>query len=110
MKLAVDVFGKPEINLIGDRTLYPGWVNVPDFVSTLAFGLDANYYFGNLFYAVFATMDPYFEYKEESVMRRIIRVLDDPIRSLFFERVRQGLFDAELTKRVYRMFSGGTPA
>jgi uncharacterized protein (DUF362 family) len=49
MKLAVSECGKPEIHLIGDRTLYPGWVNVPDIVSKLAFGLDREYYFGNFF-------------------------------------------------------------
>lgn len=108
MKLALEAFGKPEIHLLGDRTLYPDWVNVSDIVSKLAFGLDREYYFGNFFYGIFATMDPYFEYKEESTMRRIIRVLDDPIRSLFFERVRQGSVDEELSKRLYDMFEGTT--
>lgn len=106
MKLAVEAFGKPEIHLIGDRTLYHDWVNVPDIVSKFAFGLDREYYFGNFFYAIFATMDPYFEYKEESTIRRIIRLLDDPIRSLFFERVRQGVVDEELSKRLYALFTG----
>ena len=73
-----------------------------------AFGLDREYYFGNFFYGIFATMDPYFEYKEESTMRRIIRVLNDPIRSLFFERVRQGAVDEELSKKLYELFEGVT--
>lgn len=106
MQLAVKTFGKPEIHMLGDRTLYPDWVNVPDIVSKLAFGLDCEYYFGNFFYSVFATMDPYFEYKEKSTMRRIIRVFNDPIRSLFFERVRQGMVDVEINKRLYDLFTG----
>ena len=106
MELAVKEFGKPEIHFLGDRTLYPGWVNVSDIIPQLASGLDLNYYFGNFFYAVFATMDPYFEYKEENTKRRIIRALDDPIRSLFFERVSQGVFDEELNKRLHGLFSG----
>jgi hypothetical protein len=106
MRLAVEAFGKPEIRLLGDRSLYPNWVNVPDIISKLAFGLDRDYYFGNYFYSVFATMDPYFEYKEKSTMRRMVRVLDDPIRSLFFERVREGQLDKELSKRLNDLFTG----
>ena len=106
MQLAVKAFGKPEIHMLGDRTLYPDWVNVPDIISKMAFGLDKEYYFGNLFYSVFATMDPYFEYKERSTVLRIIRVVNDPIRSLFFERMRQGVVDVELNKRLYDLFTG----
>lgn len=106
MKQAVKAFGKPEIHMLGDRTLYPDWVNAPDIVSKLAHGLDREYYFGNFFYSIFATMDPYFEYKEKSTMRRVARVFTDPIRSLFFERVRQGVVDSELSKRLYKLYTG----
>jgi hypothetical protein len=106
MKLAVEEFGKPEIHMVGDRTLHPDWVNVHDIVTKLAFGLDREYYFGNFFYSIFATMDPYFEYKEKSTLRRIMRVLTDPIRSLFFDRVRQGVVDPELSAKLYKLFSG----
>ena len=43
MQLAAKTFGKPEIHMLGDRTLYPDWVNVPDIISSLAFGLDKEY-------------------------------------------------------------------
>jgi len=47
MKQAVEAFGKPQIKLVGDRSLYPGWVNVTDVIPAAAFGgLDKNYYFG----------------------------------------------------------------
>jgi uncharacterized protein (DUF362 family) len=105
MKLAVKEFGKPEIHLLGDRTLYRDWVNVHDIVSKLAFGLDREYYFGNFFYSIFSTMDPYFEYKEKSTMRRVMRVLTDPIRSLFFERVREGVADSELSSKLYELYT-----
>jgi hypothetical protein len=35
-----------------------------------------------------------------------MRVLTDPIRSLFFERVRQGMVDPELSAKLYKLFSG----
>jgi uncharacterized protein (DUF362 family) len=106
MKEAVKVFGKPEIQMLGDCTRYPGWVNAPDIVTQLASGLDREYYFGNFFYAVFSTMDPFFEYKEESTFRRVVRVFTDPMRSLFFERVRHGAVDPKLTDLLYRRFTG----
>jgi uncharacterized protein (DUF362 family) len=106
MQQAVKAFGKPEIHLLGDRTLYSNWVNVPDIVSELAFGLDREYYFGNFLYSIFTTMDPYFEYKEKSTARRVARVFTDPIRSLFFERVRQGVVDPELSRKLYELYTG----
>jgi uncharacterized protein (DUF362 family) len=101
MQEAVKAFGKPEIQMLGDRTLYRDWMNVPDIVSKFAFGLDREYYFGNFFYSIFSTMDPYFKYREESTMRRFTRILTDPMRSLFFERVRKGEVDAKLNKTLY---------
>jgi uncharacterized protein (DUF362 family) len=107
MSRAVKAFGKPDINLLGDRTLYPDWVNVSEVVSRIAFdGLDREYYFGNFFYSIFSTMDPYFEYKEKSTVRRIVRILDDPIRSLFFERVEQGVIDRALSNKLHKMLTG----
>lgn len=106
MDLAVKAFGKPEIHLLGDRTLYPDWVNASEVVTKVAFGLDREYYFGNFFYSVFSTMDPYFAYKEKSTVRRIVRVLNDPIRSLFFERVEQGVIDMALSNQLHKMLTG----
>ncbi len=106
MRQAVKAFGKPEIHMMGDRTLYPNWVNVSDIVSKLAFGLDREYYFGNFFYSIFSTMDPYFEYREKSTMRRAARVFTDPLRSLFFERVRHGVADSKLNEKLYELYTG----
>ncbi|NIO06037.1 MAG: DUF362 domain-containing protein, partial [Proteobacteria bacterium] len=106
MKEAVKAFGKPEIQMLGDRTLYPDWVNVPDIISKMAFGLDREYYFGNFFYSIFSTMDPYFEYREESTMRRIFRVFTKPFRRLFFEMVRQGVVDEKLSNKLYKRYAG----
>ena len=105
MELAVKEFGKPEIHMIGDRTIYPNWVNVSDIISRLAFILDREYYFGNFLYSILATMDSYFEYREESTWRRIMRFFNKPIRNLFFENVRTGKVDAKLNKKLYRRFS-----
>ena len=106
MKQAVEAFGKPQIKMIGDRTIYPDWVNVSDIIPFLAFGvIDRDYYFGNLFYSVFSYMEDFFQYKDPSLARRIARVLADPIKSLFFQKAEQGEFDVDLNKRLYELYT-----
>jgi uncharacterized protein (DUF362 family) len=106
MKLAVEAFGKPQIKMVGDRTIYPNWVNVIDVIPLVALGgLDRNYYFGNLFYSVFSYMEDFFQYKEPSIGRRFARLLADPIKSLFFQKLERGELDAEVIRNVYKLFT-----
>jgi hypothetical protein len=104
MKEAVKEFGKPEIKLIGDRGIYPDWVNVTDVVPQLAFSLDRDYYFGNLVYSLLSYMDPFFQYKSKSLAKRFLRVLADPMKSLFFQKVEDGTLDADLNRQLYKLF------
>jgi uncharacterized protein (DUF362 family) len=104
MKEGVKQFGKPEIKFIGDRGIYPNWVNVTDVVPQLAFSLDKNYYFGNLFYSVLSYMDPFFQYKSKSLARRMLRALADPMKSLFFQKVEDGTLDADLNRKLHKLF------
>jgi hypothetical protein len=107
MKQAIDAFGKSEIHLVGDRGIYPDWVNVWDVFPPFLFGgLDKHYYFGNLFYSIFSYMDPKFQYKDPSLAKRFLRVLTDPIKDLFFQKTKGGAFDPKLNEELYRLFSG----
>jgi uncharacterized protein (DUF362 family) len=107
MKLAVEAFGKPQIHMTGDRSLYPNWVNVTDAIPLFAFGvLDRNYYFGNLFYSLFAYMDDFFHYKDPRLAIRIGRILAGPLKSLFFQKAKEGRMDREVNKKLYEMFTG----
>ncbi len=55
MRLAVQAFGKPQIELVGDASMYRPWLNVPVGLTLFTHkGLDANYHFGNLIYTVCA--------------------------------------------------------
>ena len=106
MKLAVEEFGKPRIDLSGDRSLYPDWVNVTDAVPMFAFGvLDRNYYFGNLFYAVFAYMEDFFPYKDPRLGVRLARVLTAPLKALFFQKIKKGDLDPETNKALFERLS-----
>jgi hypothetical protein len=106
MKQAVEAFGKPEIQLEGDRSLYPDWENVPDVFPPFLFkGIDRYYYFGNLFYSVFAYMDPRFQYKDPSLAKRFLRLLATPITDLYFQKIKKGIFDPELNRELYELFN-----
>ena len=88
MRLAVETFGKPEINLIGDSSLYRPWLNVPVALTLFTHkGLDAEYHFGNLFYTAAAQMDEeHFQHKSKALHIRLLRKLTLPIRRMFFVR------------------------
>ncbi len=102
----MEAFGKPKIELAGDRSLYPHWVNVMDLVPLAAFGLlDRNYYFGNLFYSLFAYMEDFFQYKDRDAMTELARKLADPLKTLFSQRIEKGKFDAQLNNKLFDLFT-----
>lgn len=88
MRLAVEAFGKPEIELVGDASPYRPWLNVPVALTLFTSkGLDADYHFGNLLYAAAAQMDEtHFRYRSASLLARALRRLTLPIRRTFFLR------------------------
>ena len=87
MRLAVKAFGKPEIELIGDASMYRPWLNVPAALTLFTRkGLDANYHFGNLFYNSCAHMDrDRFKLKKNPIHIRFLRWISLPVRRTFFK-------------------------
>ncbi len=87
MRLAVRAFGKPEIELIGDGSIYRPWLNVPVALTLFTHkGLDANYHFGNLFYNACAHMDENrFKLKKNPIHIRFFRWISLPLRRAFFK-------------------------
>jgi uncharacterized protein (DUF362 family) len=85
MRLAVEAFGKPRINLIGDRSVYKPWLNVPVILTLFThYGLDANYHFGYLFYMMGCYMDEsHFNFKSKNDFilegRKILKPLKEGI-------------------------------
>lgn len=86
MKLAVKAFGKPAIELKGDASCYHPWLNVPLGLSLATnLGLDANHYFGNLFYMSTAYMDSnQFPLKSDSHLLEAVRAALEPIQQAVF--------------------------
>lgn len=88
MRLAVKAFGKPEIRLVGDGSMYRPWLNVPVGLTLFTHkGLDANYHFGNLIYTCCAQMDEeHFKHKSRNLHIKLLRKLTIPLRRMFFKR------------------------
>ncbi|UCG58186.1 MAG: DUF362 domain-containing protein, partial [Phycisphaerales bacterium] len=91
MRLAVRAFGKPQIELRGDGSMYRPWLNVPVGLTLLTHkGLDANYRFGNLIYNCCAQMDEgQFELKSNAIHVKLLRKLTVPLRRTFFKRTNE---------------------
>jgi hypothetical protein len=91
MRLAVKAFGKPEITLIGDHSLYADWQNLPVFVPKATTALmDRNYSWGLILYASFSMMDPFFKFKLEGKGLELIRLFSLPVREALLEAARIG--------------------
>jgi len=107
MRLAVDRFGKPHIDLIGDPRPYHPWLNVPTALRLFTHkGLDANYHFGNLVYAGAAEMDEeHFTPKEMGPLTRILRKITQPLRKTFFVQAGKNptWFNRMAARILYRM-------
>lgn len=88
MELAVSLFGKPEIDLIGDANPYRPWLNVPAVLTAAAReGMDAEYNFGNLLYSVAAQMDEtHFRHTSDEWYVKLLRQATVPLRRTFFLR------------------------
>jgi hypothetical protein len=86
MELAVKAFGKPEINLVGDRNPYRPWLNVPVVLSLLTHKvIDADQYFGNLIYMAGAYMDEsHFTHKSKSEFMKLARAALGPLQKAIF--------------------------
>lgn len=91
MRLAVKAFGKPEIQLVGDGSMYRPWLNVPAALTLFTHkGVDADYYFGNLIYSCCAQMDEaHFTHKSKAIHIRLLRKLTIPLRNTFFVRTNE---------------------
>ena len=91
IQLAVEAFGKPEIRLVGDGNPYRPWLNVPVALTLFTHkGVDASYFFGNLFYSASAEMDEaHFSHKSTASHIRLLRKLTVPLRRTFFVRTNE---------------------
>ncbi len=84
LSLAVEAFGKPEINWIGDKSQYEPWENVSDlFIKSLDL-IEEAYAFSDWWFSGLTAMDKYFTFKKTALPIYILRKILAPIKRLFY--------------------------
>lgn len=82
--LAVEAFGKPKINWVGDRSIYEPWENVSEvFIQSLDI-IEEAYAFSDWWFSGLTAMDEYFAFKKKGWPILILRKLLRPIKRLFY--------------------------
>jgi uncharacterized protein (DUF362 family) len=84
LPLAVEAFGKPELNWVGDRSVYDPWENVHEaFIQSLDI-LEEAYAFSDWWFSGLTAMDKYFAFKKTALPILVLRWLLAPIKRIFF--------------------------
>ncbi len=85
LPLALEAFGKPEINWVGDRSVYEPWQNVSEvFIQSLDI-IEEAYDFSDWWFSCLTAMDKYFAFKKRALPIIILRKVLKPIKRLFFK-------------------------
>jgi uncharacterized protein (DUF362 family) len=84
LPLALEAFGKPEINWVGDKSVYQPWKNVSEvFIKSLDL-IEEAYAFSDWWFSGLTAMDKYFVFKKKAwpilVLRRLLR----PIKRILY--------------------------
>lgn len=88
LPLAVEAFGKPVINWVGDRSVYRPWHNVNElFIKSLDI-IEEAYAFSNWWFAGLTAMDGYFSFKWQAWPTKILRLLLAPFKRLIYKHDR----------------------
>jgi len=84
LPLAVEAFGKPEVNWVGDTSVYDPWENVHEaFIKSLDI-LEEAYAFSDWWFSGLTAMDKYFAFKKTALPILVLRWLLAPIKRIFF--------------------------
>lgn len=84
LPLAVGAFGRPEINWIGDTSLYEPWENVSEvFIESLDI-IEEAYAFSDLWFSGLTAMDKYFAFRKRAVPIFILRAILKPFKRILF--------------------------
>jgi uncharacterized protein (DUF362 family) len=84
LPLAVEAFGRPEINWVRDKSVYDPWQNVSEaFIQSLDI-LEEAYAFSDWWFSGLTAMDKYFAFKKTALPILVLRWLLAPIKRIFF--------------------------
>ncbi len=84
LPLAVEAFGKPEINWVGDRSFYHPWENVNEvFIKSLDI-IEEAYAFSDWWFSGLTAMDEYFAFKKRALPIYVLRKILKPVKRIFY--------------------------
>jgi uncharacterized protein (DUF362 family) len=84
LPLAVEAFGKPEVNWVGDKSVYEPWENVSEiFIQSLDV-IEEAYAFSNWWFSCLTAMDKYFSFKIRALPILIMRKILSPFKRIFY--------------------------
>lgn len=84
LPLAVEAFGQPEINWVGNKSTYKPWQNVNEiFIKSLDI-IEEAYSFSDWWFSGLTAMDAYFTFKKKAWPILILRRLLAPLKRIFF--------------------------
>jgi uncharacterized protein (DUF362 family) len=85
LPLAIEAFGKPEVNWIGDKSVYEPWENVSElFIQSLDI-IEEAYAFSDWWFSGLTAMDKYFAFKKKALPILILRKVLTPIKRLVYK-------------------------
>ncbi|UCH08352.1 MAG: DUF362 domain-containing protein [Deltaproteobacteria bacterium] len=84
LQLAVEAFGRPEIDWVGDKSVYDPWENVSEaFIKSLDI-IEEAYAIRDWWFSSLTAMDEYFSFKKKALPILALRWLLTPIKRIFF--------------------------
>jgi len=84
LPLAVEAFGKPKVNWVGDKSVYEPWENVSElFIQSLDV-IEEAYAFSNWWFSCLTAMDKYFSFKIRALPILVVRKILSPIKRIFY--------------------------
>jgi uncharacterized protein (DUF362 family) len=84
LPLAVEAFGQPEINWLGDHSVYDPWENVSEVIIQSLDLIEEAYVFSNWWFSALTAMDEYFSFKWRAWPVLLVRKLLAPVKRLFY--------------------------
>jgi len=85
LSLAVEAFGKPQINWVGDKSMYAPWQNVSEiFIKSLDI-IEEAYAFSDWWFSGLTAMDKYFAFKKTALPILILRKILRPFKRILFK-------------------------
>ena len=85
LPLAVAAFGKPEVNWVGDKSVYSPWENVDQACIDSLDIIEEAYVFSSWWFSSLTSMDKYFTFKKKAWPVIIMRKILAPVKRLFYK-------------------------